>query len=804
VVTAHGAGGSTASTTVSWDRDTAAPPAPAVSSAPALTTSKTVSLTISDGEPGASVSCVLTGPGPVTVLSGACPGTFDTTAFSDGAYTLVVTAADPAGNASSTTVSWVRDTAPAPTPAVAAPTSPSKITAPVFAVTEPEPGVTYTCTVTGPSVVTATCGPATTVNLAGAVDGTYMLSVTATDPAGNVSPAGVATYLLDTAPPATPVASAASSPAQGRHPTFSVAGIEAGGTLSCTVTGPAGSTASFAHCGSAVTLDLTGQPDGIYTLSVSVTDPAGNVSVVSIASYVLDTTAPAAPVVTGPAGPSNDRTPTLTITAEPGATLSCTVARYFQNVSLGPCPTDGTLDISGYQDGEFEITVLATDGAGNVSVETTVRYVLDTTPPAAPILTEPASPSPIEKPVWLFKAEDGTTATCTVTGPTGQVLVAPRQCTSPYTGLLKGLPDGTYTLTVAVVDAAGNVSAPVSSFFTLDRQAPVPPTVTPPRSPDSSRDPVWHIVAPKGATLTCTLLRGGTVIDAPAACPAGGVYSLAGMPDGTYALKVTARDRAGNISATSTTTYVLDTNRPDRPRLEYSTPSPSLSVKPYWGFTLPSGTTGRCELMRDGDVLATRADCKGAVSFELTGRPIGTYTVRIVAVDGAGNESHALVAFYVLGVSTPSGPATGSGGGVDRNSGGSGRTVTAHHHHSAGLPLRILPGLISPLANPTTVLGETVTAPTKKVVQTAKHVASAILPDFHDKVTEHVSKAVQGVVNAVTHAGGGAGFPLLLLVIVFGFLLVQNRIDRKDPKLALASVASDDTIEFRPPPSRAP
>jgi hypothetical protein len=180
--------------------------------------------------------------------------------------------------------------------------------------------------------------------------------------------------------------------------------------------------------------------------------------------------------------------------------------------------------------------------------------------------------------------------------------------------------------------------------------------------------------------------------------------------------------------------------------------------------------------------------------------------VRIVAIDGAGNESHPLQAFYLLGVSTPSGPqSTGGTVGVEGGSGsGGGPSTTPHHRHSVRVPLQIVPGLISALGNPTTVLGESVAAAGKKAVQTAKHVASAILPDFHDNVTEHVSKAVQGVVNAVTHAGGGAGFPLLLLVIVFGFLLVQNRIDRKDPKLALASVASDDTIEFRPPPSRGP
>jgi hypothetical protein len=65
-----------------------------------------------------------------------------------------------------------------------------------------------------------------------------------------------------------------------------------------------------------------------------------------------------------------------------------------------------------------------------------------------------------------------------------------------------------------------------------------------------------------------------------------------------------------------------------------------------------------------------------------------------------------------------------------------------------------------------------------------------------------VSKAVQGVVDAVSHAGGGTGFPLMLLFVVLAFLLMQNRIDRRDPKLALASVAADDTFEFLPPPSR--
>jgi hypothetical protein len=41
-----------------------------------------------------------------------------------------------------------------------------------------------------------------------------------------------------------------------------------------------------------------------------------------------------------------------------------------------------------------------------------------------------------------------------------------------------------------------------------------------------------------------------------------------------------------------------------------------------------------------------------------------------------------------------------------------------------------------------------------------------------------------------------------LLIILAGFLLIQNRIDRGDPKLAMAPIDGDPDLEFRPPPTR--
>jgi large repetitive protein len=801
------AGNVSATRSASYVLDTTAPPAPAVSGLAVLTSSRSVTAAISDTEAGLRFSCLLTAPGGAVVRSGLCPadGGFDTTGFGDGVYTLRVTVTDAAGNSSSTTESWTRDTVAPPAPVVAAPRSPAQSRTPTFAVIDAEAGVTWVCSVTGPAAATVTaCGPTTRLDLPGA-DGTYTVTISAVDAAGNVSSSTSVAYLLDATAPAAPAVGVTPSPAQGRHPSFTVSGVEAGGVVTCSLSAPAGAGVSLpVSCAPGVGLDLTGQPDGRYVLTVTVTDAAGNVSVAAVATYVLDTTAPAAPTVTSPANPSNDATPTFAIGAEPGASLTCSIARFFQTVWTGPCPADGTLDLVGYADGEFEVTVFATDAAGNVGPSTTAVYLLDTTAPERPLLTAPASPSPVTHPAWLWTAEDGTTSTCTVTNAGGVAVIGPVACTSPWTGDLSSLPDGAYTFSVVVTDPAGNISAAATSVFVLDRQAPIPPSVVPPASPDNDMTPTWQIGGPRNAVLTCTLLSGRKVIWGPAICPAGGTFSLAGLPDGTYTLRVTATDHAGNVSAAAVTTYVLDTAAPPSPTLDYGTSSPSTDTTPFWGFSLPPGSTGRCELVRGGTVIVSRNNCAGAVRFDLAGRPQGTYVVRIYAVDAAGNASDPLVITYVLGQASP--VPTGSGTGTGTTNGTTGGPPSSgggQHGGSHQLPaLPTAPGAARQPLDELNRLSSLIKSDAKHGVQKAADTLSAVIPVIHDKITENVSHAVQGVVNAVSAAGGGTGFPLILLLVVLAFLVVQNRIDSRDPKLALASVAADDTVEFLPPPSR--
>ena len=61
-------------------------------------------------------------------------------------------------------------------------------------------------------------------------------------------------------------------------------------------------------------------------------------------------------------------------------------------------------------------------------------------------------------------------------------------------------------------------------------------------------------------------------------------------------------------------------------------------------------------------------------------------------------------------------------------------------------------------------------------------------------------KAAKEAVKAIIGNPDKSVFPFSLLLLVAGFLGIQNRLDRGDPKLALAPTFADPALEFRPPP----
>jgi hypothetical protein len=91
-------------------------------------------------------------------------------------------------------------------------------------------------------------------------------------------------------------------------------------------------------------------------------------------------------------------------------------------------------------------------------------------------------------------------------------------------------------------------------------------------------------------------------------------------------------------------------------------------------------------------------------------------------------------------------------------------------------------------------LAEAAAAPVE-LVERVERVGSPGLPQGSEP-------QAPGLVSQVTRVAAdvvkGSAFPGTLVFMVFAFLMLQDRLDRADPKLALAPVNPDPYLDFRP------
>jgi hypothetical protein len=192
-----------------------------------------------------------------------------------------------------------------------------------------------------------------------------------------------------------------------------------------------------------------------------------------------------------------------------------------------------------------------------------------------------------------------------------------------------------------------------------------------------------------------------------------------------------------------------------------------------------------CTLLRAGMVVDPATACDKHPTFDMSARPAGLYTLSAVQIGASGTHSApGSASWFWSGQVVNTG---GAGGSPLHQTNGNGPTG---HKPPAGDPLAGLSGLVRhQIRNVVHSSGKTV----------ASHFPALPHPIG---VGSGVVSAVQSAVHTIGAAGGGTGFPLLLVGLVLAFLVAQNRIDRRDPKLALASIAADDLVEFQLPPSR--
>jgi hypothetical protein len=484
-------------------------------------------------------------------------------------------------------------------------------------------------------------------------DGTvHEIRLVAIDRAGNVSPLTAIRRFIHDSILLLPIIT---SPAQGSFTNVATVQVEGRAKAGSTVTIEEGSTTLATDIADADTRFEASVTfaHGVHTITATSFDGFMTDGPSPAVTFTVDLVAPSAPIVLLPAPGASVPGPNVVIagTGEPLGTV-----RVRQGVNLrGSAP----IDVSGdwtlslpFTDATHTITVEVTDRAGNVSPGTVRTFTVDSVAPVAPIVTMPADGSVLptssvaiagvaEADALVAISEHGSVIGTTLATPSGSW------------GTSLSFPDGTHTIQVRAIDAAGNVSPGSSDVtFAVDTVVPVAPVILQPYAADIyDRVPIT-VTGTSEPNLGITILEGSTALALTTAATDGSWTTQITVGSGPRTIEATATDLAGNVSPPSAAvTFTYDPGAPDAtapPAPGILTPTPADIVPELVAMIGVAEPFARVDIFEGPTLIATaNADLDGAWG---TGRRFaGTeaeallghhvHTIRAFATDLAGNTS---------------------------------------------------------------------------------------------------------------------------------------------------------------------
>ncbi len=539
--------------------------APTVTADALTTNSTTPTLTGTVDDSTATVVVTVDGVMTTATVTGNAWSAIITTPLADGTYDITVTATDAAGNVGTTTLTdgLVID--------ATAPTATTTSTASDPTTTSPIPvTVTFSEAVTGFAVDQVTISNGTASNFVAVDAMVYTFDVTPTalglitvnvpanvamDAAGNGNTAAPEFSITFNGIMVT-VASTSADPTNVSPIPFTATFTEdvTGFDVSDIVVSN-GTAGDFVMVdGSNYTFTVTPTADGTVSVIIpadAATGTGGNGNLASVeVTRVFDSTAP---VVTADPLTTNSTTPTLTGTVDdPTATVVVTVNGEMVNATVTGTTWSATLTTP-LADGTYDITVTATDAAGNMGTTTlTDGLVVDATAPTVAIAstaTDPTTASPIPITVTFDEAVTGfTDAGVTITNGTIANFVAVDAMV--YTFDVTPTALGVVTVNVpanVATDAAGNgnTAAPEFSitfngiFVTLASTAGDPTNLNPIPFTATFTEDVTGFDA-SGITAT-----NGTVGDFVMVDGANYTFTVTPTADGTVSVMIPANVATG-------------------------------------------------------------------------------------------------------------------------------------------------------------------------------------------------------------------------------------------------------------------
>ncbi len=614
-------------------------------------------------------------------------------ALSPGAHVLTATIEDNAGNAGTATSHFAVDLAP-PHIQVAAPAAGSYL-----ATATPSIHVTYgddlgvdlstlkvlVDGVDRTALFTRTATDATLALTAATAlpAGANQVTAQIADAAGNVA-SDADVFNVDLSPPAVTVASPASGARFGdSNVPIAISYRDdqaiATGSLQVAIDGhPVALTAG--PDGASGT--ATGVADGSHTLTASVADRAGNRGSAAV-SFVVDTAAPTLHVTAPAAGAFvATASPSLAIAysdADAVATASFKVLlNGIDRTSLFTVgPTGASANLAGrltLAEGPVTVAAQIANLAGIVGT-TTSTFTVDTTPPAVAVTTPAgnvASAAPAATVAYSDAGSGIDPATVRVlldgADVTGRFAVTASKAVGDLT-LTPPLADGPHTLAASVADRAGNTRT-ATSPFTVDTRSPSASFAAP------ADDSFLHTPAPvleldysdsgtgvDPASVHLYLARGSdpeTEITALFTAGAAKALGQIGSPlaDGTYHLRATLADRAGN-TATARATFEIDTVAPTYQIVQPAQSAVLANPKPTIVVAYQDDASGvdpaKLALRIDGVdrsalLVAGPDQATAALSAPLAD---GQHGVEVTVVDRAGNQAPVAAQTFTVDTGAP-------------------------------------------------------------------------------------------------------------------------------------------------------
>lgn len=565
------------------------------------TASTSIAISFSSSTEGNSFWCSLDGSAAEKCTS---PQSYSNLAAGNHSFSVYAQSPQGLSDATPATYSWKIDTS-APSATITNSSSLLTLTnsrAMSFEFASSKPSSTFKCSLDGAAAVSCTSPMA----YSALDEGVHVFTVNATDSLGNVGkvPASFR-WTVDATAPVTsfidivPAESITNSVAKS----FTFTSDETA-NYECSV-----DNGTFAACSSPVSLNNLA--DGSHWFEVRATDAAGNKGLSVSYSWSIDTQAP--DIMVGMVSPASSLSNAKSVFVEFVVTEPAVAYCSFDGAPAAACTSPfSAKDLS---EGDHSLVLSAVDTAGNAAQPVSMGWTMDFTAPVisfGDILPSAASRLNVNAIQIPVNAPQGADLYASINGGAA----------SPIQGSvsLSGLAEGAYAVSVYAVDSVGNASSPIVHEFVVDMSAPSVSMVAQVAENPTNKDfNSFDISVNEDSSLECSLDNAGFE-----SCVSP--KDISGLADGSHTFQVRARDLAGNVSAVSQYSWMVDT-KPPVTSLTGNVNEDSAT------FNLSADEPGAsfvCSL--DGVPVSP---CSSTVSY--SGMSLGSHSFLAKAIDTAGN-----------------------------------------------------------------------------------------------------------------------------------------------------------------------